>query len=60
MPLMSFGLGFNLRLFMNSDMNILVHVFGEQMFAFLLGMFQGAELLGCKLYICPALEAAAQ
>lgn len=45
---------------MNSDMNILVHVFGEHMFAFLLGMFQGAELLGCKLYICPALEAAAQ
>lgn len=27
-------------------MNVLVHVFGEQMFAFLLGMFQGVELLG--------------
>ena len=45
---------------MNSAMNILAHVFGEHMFTFLLGMFQGAELLGCKLCICLASEATAQ
>ena len=53
-------MGFHLRLLMNSAMNILAHVFGEHMFTFLLGMFQGAELLGCKLYICLASEATAQ
>lgn len=45
---------------MNSATDILAHVFGEHMSTFLLGMFQGAELLGCKLYKCLASEATAQ